>query len=210
MSELRKDITSLLDSVADGNRDAWNELFELVYPELRKMAGEFMRRERSGHTLSPTDLVGELYQALDKKTAKKWRDRGHFFAYVRTAFGHLLTDYARRRRRRLEGQGRELMEPWNEPTAKPESTGTLMEHLDLFMRAVRKSGSSGKEEVLRQVFVLRFFEGRTFKEIAERTATTPRRVKTYWGYIKANIYCEMEKMRDDRRREHGPRGGAAR
>jgi len=183
--------------VAEGGRDAWNELFELVYPELRKTAGEFMRRERLGHTLSPTDLVGELCQSLEAKKIKNWKNRGHFFAYVQTAFKHLLIDYARKRGRRLEGQGGKRVEAGDDLSAKTDAASSLLDHLDLFIKAVHKLRPLKENEMLRKIFVLRFFENRTFKEIGEKIGISARKVKTYWGYIKTKVFHEMERTCGD-------------
>jgi RNA polymerase sigma factor (TIGR02999 family) len=71
-----------------------NQLMPLVYDELRRLAGYYMRRERPEHTLQPTALVNEAYVRLaDVKVP--WQDRGHFFAVAARMMRRLLVDHAR-------------------------------------------------------------------------------------------------------------------
>jgi RNA polymerase sigma factor (TIGR02999 family) len=95
------DITQLLHRSADGDREAENELFELVLPNLRKLAGHFMKGERPGHILQPTDLVDTIYLKLAKVKDLNWRDRQHFFAFASRAMRWHLIDIARQNRQKL-------------------------------------------------------------------------------------------------------------
>jgi len=62
------EVTRLLIQLTDGNRTVLNELLPLVYSELRSLAANYLRRERSGHTLQPTALVHEAYLRLVDQT----------------------------------------------------------------------------------------------------------------------------------------------
>ena len=60
MSESIGDITRLLHEWREGSPGAENQLFDLVVPDLRRLAHYLMKRERKGHSLQPTELVDEI------------------------------------------------------------------------------------------------------------------------------------------------------
>jgi RNA polymerase sigma factor (TIGR02999 family) len=91
------DITRLLHLWRAGDRDAENELFALVFPNLRRLAHYLMKSERRGHTLQPTELVDQVYLRLVGAKDQDWRNRRHFFAFAARTMRRYLIDYARRR-----------------------------------------------------------------------------------------------------------------
>jgi RNA polymerase sigma factor (TIGR02999 family) len=97
MPEAMGDVTLLLQRWRSGSRDAENELFALVMPNLRRLANYMMRRERKGHTLQPTELIDQVYFKLVAAKDRDWRNRQHFFAITARAMRRYLIDYARGR-----------------------------------------------------------------------------------------------------------------
>ena len=93
------EITQLLDRWRNGNRDAENELFALVLPNLRRLAHYLMKGERPGHTLQATELVNQIYFQLVAAKNRDWRNRSHFFAIAARAMRRYLIDHARGRPR---------------------------------------------------------------------------------------------------------------
>ncbi|MBU0953271.1 MAG: RNA polymerase subunit sigma [Nanoarchaeota archaeon] len=92
------DVTAALAAIRAGDRKGQERLLELLYPELRRLAGQKMRSERESHTLQPTALIGEVYLRLFRnQSAQDWRDRAHFMATAAQAMGRILLDHARRR-----------------------------------------------------------------------------------------------------------------
>ena len=91
------DITRLLHQWREGNAEAENELFELVLPDLRRLAAYLMRRERPDHSLQATDLVDQIYIRLVAAKDRDWQDRKHFFAIAARAMRRYLIDHARAR-----------------------------------------------------------------------------------------------------------------
>ena len=91
------DITLLLEQWRDGDRDAEQELFALVTPNLRKLAHFLMKGERKGHSLEATDLVNQIYIKLVAARDRDWQNRGHFFALAARAMRRYLIDHARGR-----------------------------------------------------------------------------------------------------------------
>ena len=83
--------------VAGRKPDAENELFNLVFPNLRRLAHYLMKRERKGHTLQATELVDQIYFRLVAAKDRDWRNRRHFFAIAARAMRRYLIDHARGR-----------------------------------------------------------------------------------------------------------------
>jgi RNA polymerase sigma factor (TIGR02999 family) len=77
----------------------------LVYDELRALAASYMRRERPGHTLRPTDLIGEAYMRLAAGSQPTWDDRSHFFAIAARTMRQVLVDHARKHATDKRGAG---------------------------------------------------------------------------------------------------------
>ena len=74
------EVTKLLVELREGNKAAEGRLLEVVYPELRRIAGRFLKGERAAHTLQPTALVNEAYLQLAGQMDKEWQNRSHFYA----------------------------------------------------------------------------------------------------------------------------------
>jgi RNA polymerase sigma factor (TIGR02999 family) len=91
------DITQLLQKWRDGDREAENELFTLVTPNLRRLAHYLMKGERQGHSLQATELVDQIYLRLVGAKNQDWRNRAHFFAIAARAMRRYLIDHARGR-----------------------------------------------------------------------------------------------------------------
>src|SRR5664279_2605913 len=89
-------VTLLLTELREGKQEAANRLMPLIYSELRRMAGSYMQRERTGHTLQATALVNEVYLRLAGGGPTPWQNRAHFFAIAAHAMREVLLDYARR------------------------------------------------------------------------------------------------------------------
>src|SRR5215207_6060542 len=91
-----EDITALLVSISEGDRDALNRLFPVVYTELISLAHRQLARLRPGDTLQTTALVHEAYFKLLGTARPEWHDRKHFFAVASRAMRQITVDFARR------------------------------------------------------------------------------------------------------------------
>ncbi len=90
------EVTALLERVRAGDKEAENRLFEIVMPQLRRLAQHLLGGERRNHTLQGTELVNQVYIRL-AGAELSLRDRAHFFAVAARAMRRELIDYARRR-----------------------------------------------------------------------------------------------------------------
>jgi RNA polymerase sigma-70 factor, ECF subfamily len=97
VSEKIGEITELLHRWRKGDRQAENQLFALVMPDLRRLAHYLMKRERGGHSLQATELVDQIYFRLVAAKDRDWQSRRHFFAIASRAMRRYLIDVARKR-----------------------------------------------------------------------------------------------------------------
>src|SRR5215467_6204225 len=88
-------ITELLIDWGKGDQAALERLMPLVYNELRRLASNYLRRERAGHTLQPTALVNEAYLKLVDQKNAKWQNRAQFFGISAQLMRRILVDHAR-------------------------------------------------------------------------------------------------------------------
>ena len=98
-------LTRLLREWRQGDRAALDQLMSLVFEELHRVAAGQLRREGSGHSLRPTELVSEVYLRLAEGTRPDVHDRAHFFAIAATKMRQILVDHARRHQSDKRGGG---------------------------------------------------------------------------------------------------------
>jgi RNA polymerase sigma factor (TIGR02999 family) len=179
------DVTRLLEQVRSGSKQAEADLMELVYPELRRIAGRYLSKERPAHTLQPTALVNETYFALTGQYGKAWQNRSHFYAVAAQLMRRILVDHARNRKaHKREGnrQKVELTERLAFSDIQLDRVLAIDAALDRLAEFAPRAG---------QVVVLRFFGGLTEDEVAEVLQVTSRTVKRDWNAAKAWLYSEL-------------------
>ena len=88
-------VTQLLLAWGTGDRDALEDLIPVVYGELRRIAGRYLRHERLDHTLQPTALVHEAYLKLIDQQRARWQNRAQFFGVAAQLMRRILVDHAR-------------------------------------------------------------------------------------------------------------------
>src|SRR3954471_2976115 len=98
-----RDITGLLDRWRLGDAEAANQLMELVYGDLHRIAAREMRREHPGHTLQTTAVLHEAYLRIFGDKPVEWKDRAHFYASAAKQLRRVLVDHARRARSEKRG-----------------------------------------------------------------------------------------------------------
>lgn len=180
------ELAAMLRQITAGNRAATDDLFQVLYPELRRMAEGHLRQERLDHTLQPTALVHEAYLRLTEAQSLGWQDRVHFLAVASRVMRRILVDHARRRRR-AKRPGRYPHVPIEEAlTVCAPSANPNLVAIDLALSRLEK-----EEPEKAQVVEMRFFGGMTEEEIAAALGVTPRTVRRYWAYAQARLYEEL-------------------
>lgn len=176
-------VTRLLQQASDGQADAVDQLYPLVYDELRRLAQSYLERERPDHTLPATALVNEAYLKLVDQTRVKWKNRSHFFAVAAQAIRRILIDYARQRGRQKRGGDAvrlDLDDIMNLPDGSPST--------DIVALDEALTRLAEHDPVKARVVEMRFFGGLTTEETAQVLAVTGRTVERYWQYARAWLY----------------------
>ncbi|MBL8217924.1 MAG: sigma-70 family RNA polymerase sigma factor [Bryobacterales bacterium] len=99
------DVTLLLTRWSEGDADAFDRASAVIYPELRRIADSYLRRERTGHTLQPTALIHEAFLRLTGIGNLKFESRKHFFALAAQLMRQILVDHARSMKSQKRGGG---------------------------------------------------------------------------------------------------------
>src|SRR5580704_12018581 len=118
--------TILLNAVEQGDPKAADQLLELVYEELRRLAASKMAREKPGHTLQPTELVHEAWLRLVGSKNPGFQNRAHFFSAAAEAMRRILIDRARRKLTQRHGGGFERMDLEEHNLAAPMDDQRLL------------------------------------------------------------------------------------
>ena len=180
------DLTHVLDAAAAGDPRAARELLPLVYDELRRLAAARLAHEAPGQTLDATALVHEAYLRLvGPADARRWQDRGHFFAAAAQAMRNLLVDHARRKRRDKHGGGRRRVELDESVPASPGAEPDLLA-LD---EALTRLAAADPEAAA--VVQLRYFGGLSIEEAAEALGTSRATAYRHWAFARAWLLHEL-------------------
>lgn len=185
-------ITQILDLMNKGDAEASQDLFAVVYTELRKMARNRMARESPGHTLQPTALVHEAYIRLMADEGSRFQNRAHFFSAAAEAMRRILIEHARRRNRNKR-QGNMQRIDLDETLVIQEPKADELLELD---EALSRLEQHDKE--MSDVLKLRFFVGLTVQETAEVLNAAPRTVDRQWAAARAWLYREMRKNQKEK------------
>jgi RNA polymerase sigma factor (TIGR02999 family) len=178
-------LTDLLLAWGGGDTDARDRLVALVYDELRRRAGAYMRRERPGHLLQPTALVNEVYLRLIDQKAVQWQSRAQFFGLAAQLMRRILVDQARERGALKRGGG-EIAVTFEEGAIaarqEPVDLAALDEALDELKTLDPRQS---------QVVELRYFGGLSIEETAEVMSLSPATVKREWTLARAWLHREL-------------------
>ena len=179
------DITQILSAIERGDSQAAEQLWQLVYDELRRLAGAQMARERPGQTLDATALVHEAYLRLAGDQDQTFANRRHFFAAAAEAMRRILVEAARRKGRAKHGGGlrREHADLDTLDAGAPaEELLTLHEALETF---------AAHDPLKARLVELRFFGGLTLAQAAECLDISPSTADRAWRYARAWLYTAM-------------------
>ena len=183
-------VTKLLQAWAAGDEGAGEELYALLYAELRRQAGRYMRRERRHHSLQPTGLVHEAYLRLAGSPDLAWHSRGHFFAIAARVMRQVLVDHARRRRAAKREGFRVTLTEGAAPAAAP------LDVLDLEEALTELTALDPRQA---RVVELRYFAGLDVEETAEALGLSARTVKREWQTARAWLQQRLTRGREGAR-----------
>ncbi len=188
MSTSPENISDIVSILEHGDARVVDALTQRVYDALHALAERQLRRERPGHTLSPTALVNEAYLKLvDQRT--DWRNRAHFLAIAAQVMRRILKNYAIKRRALKRGSGQALV-TFNEELMAAGARSEELLHLDEALdRLARLSERQAR------VVEMRFFGGLTHEEVAEVLGISPATARLDWRLARAWLSRELSSDR---------------
>ena len=169
-------VTSLLSAIGQGEQQALGQLYELLYPDLMRLAHSRIRRSGDITLLDTTSLVHESYLRFEKSGALALTDRAQFMAYAARVMRSVVVDAIRRRQAERRGGDAvhvELDESQVMPVADERANEVMRVHESLEELAA-------VDARLVQVVEMRYFAGMTIPEIAAVLALAERTVARDW------------------------------
>jgi RNA polymerase sigma factor (TIGR02999 family) len=187
----RQEVTKVLLAWNQGDQNAAERLMPLVYEELRRLARQYLQRERPDHTLQATGLVHEAYLRLVDQSNMTWQNRAQFFSVAAQMMRRILVDHARAHQAAKRGGVREKLE-FDEALAPSDERAVDLIALDDALQDLvtfdnRKS----------RIVELRFFGGLSIEEIGEVLEISPRTIRREWRVAKAWLRREIMKGEPD-------------
>ena len=180
-----QEVTQLLVEWQNGSQQALDQLMPLVYGELRAIAGRYLSRERSDHTLQSTSLVHEAYFKLIDQRRVQWQNRAHFLGIAAQMMRRILVDYARAHHAaRRPGAGLRVSLTEGMSAAPPVDCELLL--LD---QALNELAALDPRQA--QIVEFRYFSGFSEQEVAEVLSISRSTVTREWQTARAWLYRRL-------------------
>ena len=184
------DVTRILSAIEQGEPHAAEQLFPLLYGELRRLAARKLAREAPGQTLAATALVHEVYLRLvGAEHSQHWNSRGHFFAAAAEAMRRILVERARHKHSLKAGANWRRIDIDNVDVSVDEpdvDVIALNEALDRLQQQHPR-----KAELVK----LRFFAGLTIEQAAEALGISTSSADNDWAYARCWLRLEIGQSR---------------
>ena len=182
-------VTDLLRAWSQGDQQARDALFPLVYADLRRCAARCLRGERRGHTLEPTALVHEAFLRLVDQSRVSWQGRAHFFGLAAQMMRRILVDHARRRQAARRGG------TWCRVELDEGSASAGARDVDLVALDEALSELSRLDEQQARLVEVRFFGGLSIEDAAQAMALSVKTVKREWRLARAFLHSRIAERR---------------
>lgn len=181
----REPVTLLLQAFARGDKGALDSLVPLIYPELRRLAGNHLRHERQGHTLQPTALIHEAYARLVSQDHPDYRNRAHFMAVAAQIMRQILVDHARSRSAAKRG-GSAARIPFEETFDVATERPSILIALDDTLNELAR-----KDTQKSRLIEMRYFGGMTAEDSAEVLGISVSEVRRHLRVAQAWLQREL-------------------
>jgi RNA polymerase sigma factor (TIGR02999 family) len=182
-------VTQVLAEWSRGEEAALDRLAPLIYPELRRIAGRQLRRERSDHTLQPTALVHEVFLQLVDQRHATWENRAQFFAVAAQLMRRILVDHARSRHALKRGGA--ITKVALDVRAVDVSADPIAAEVLAVDQALERLAEQDPDQA--RIVELRFFGGLSVEETAKVMQRSARTVKREWRLAKAWLFRELQR-----------------
>ena len=181
--------TQLLLAWADGDSAALEALTPRIYQELRRLAVNFMKRERNEHTLQATALVHEVYLKLIDVQNVAWEGKAHFFAICAQIMRRILVDAARKRAAVRHGGGLDRVNLDDAPYLTPSKGND--KRLIALNDALNELADSDPRKA--KVVELRYFGGLSVEETAAVLRVSVETVTRDWRLARGWLLTEIRR-----------------
>jgi RNA polymerase sigma-70 factor, ECF subfamily len=178
-------ITQLLEASRKGEPGKADELAQAVQAELRALAASYLRRERGGGTLQPTELVNECYVRLYQVGSWEWSSRAHFFGVAARSMRQILVDRARRRGA-LKRPDCALRLSLDDVLCYTNETAWQLLAVHEALERLEQV-----DPRLCRIVELRFFAGLAAEETAQVVGISPATVRRDWTFARAWLHREL-------------------
>lgn len=180
------EVTEFLKAWGDGDPDALERAWPLIYREMRAMAARMMQGERRDHTLQATALVHEAFLRLVEQRRVDWQDRRHFFAIAVRMMRRILVNHAVRRASLKRGGDLSRTVLSETDHAWPEIRPDVVAVDDAL------SAFETVDPEKARIVELRFFAGLSNKEIAELLGCSEKTIQRHWKVAQIWLYRELK------------------
>ncbi len=181
------EVTQLLAAAQQGEASAFDRLFAMLYPELRRIAASRMRQSDQRLLLDTTALVHECYLRLLKQDALALNDRKHFLAYSAKVMRSVVVDLAREQQAQRRGGDQAFV---TLDTAAAHALPTGEAEVLLVHEALQALGEVDPRLV--QVVEMRYFVGLDNSEIAQALDISTRTVERDWERARSFLYSALQ------------------
>ncbi len=179
------EVTRILAAIEGGDARAVDELFPLVYQELRRLAAQRLNRELPGQTLQATALVHEAYLRLIGSENQNWAGRTHFFCAAAEAMRRILIENARRKKSLKHGGNRQRVDLDGTDFAIEVPSEQLIALDEALTRLAEE------DHTVAELVKLRYFVGLTIEQAAKVLKVSRRTAYRYWAYARARLHQEL-------------------
>jgi RNA polymerase sigma factor (TIGR02999 family) len=179
-------ISELLAKWRAGDEESLQHVLPLVYKELRRLAHNYLRKERPDHTLQSAALVHEAYLCLMKQEPMEFENRAHFLAVCAQLMRQILVRYARRRNAVKRDGGYKL-------TLDESIVPATSRNVDLIALDDALNGLAKLDQQQSRIVELRFFAGLSIEETSKVLGVSPATVKRDWNAAKLWLFNEVRK-----------------
>jgi RNA polymerase sigma factor (TIGR02999 family) len=186
MRSSRQNVTELLVAWSEGNQSALDDLTQLVYHDLHRLAHHYMRSERPGHLLQTTALINETYLRLIDWKDVHWKNRAHFIGICAQLMRRILVDFARSQSSAKRG-GKAKRAQLDEAAAVSVQPDTELVAIDEALKELAEIDARKSK-----VVELRFFGGLSVDQTAEVMDISPRTVMREWSLAQAWLHDQLQ------------------
>lgn len=182
------DVTALIRAAGQGTDGAMDELYRLLYGELRQIAHAKLRGGAGPTLLNTTALVHESYLRFIKLQQLRLEDRSHFLAYAARVMRSVVVDLVRESR--AERRGGDLQLVTYDTAAENASPASSDEALEVHEALAELESIDPR---LVRIVEMRYFVGLEMDEIAQALGLGKRTVERDWEKARSFLYASLKR-----------------